>query len=326
MKTVITALLISLAGGGAPLFNSTDTLELRLEGPLSSVVEHKGEKQQYPFTLDNAGISYDVKVRSRGKSRLRVCRFPPLRLNFKKKDVSKGEDKVKLVTHCRDNDESHIDVIEEYAVYRMFSLLTDNSLRVRLARISYVDTEGSDFSRYAFFLEPEKVMAERIGTGLSELKALSRSWLDEEHAALVYVYAYMVGNTDWSLVTAEDDTVCCHNEIIVEQDQGKLLIVPYDFDLTGFVNARHAKPDASLRTSSVVQRRYRGYCLDRGALRRALDKVVEHESEFMAVVDSLPLLSQKDKAKKKRYLAGFFKQAKNPERLINKFDRRCLGG
>ena len=319
-------MLISLAGGGAPLFTGTDTLELRLEGPLSSVLEHKGEKQQYPFTLEHAGNAYDIKVRARGKSRLRVCAFPPLRLNFKGADgVFQDADKLKLVTHCRDSNQSHIDVIEEYAVYRMFGLVTDNSLRVRLTRMSYVDSEGSSFSRFAFFLEPEKDMAERIGTGLSELEALSRSWLEQDQAALVYVFAYMVGNTDWSLVTAEDDTVCCHNEIIVGQGKSELLVVPYDFDLTGFVDAKHAKPDASLRTSSVTQRRYRGYCIDRGTLRRALDKVIEHESDFMAVVDSLPLLTDKDKAKKKRYLAAFFKQARNPERLINKFDRRCVG-
>ncbi len=325
MKALTAALLVSVASSGASLFDETSTLELRLEGPLSSVVEHKGDKQQYPFTLDHAGKIYSVKVRSRGKSRLRVCAFPPLRLNFRKEDDFDGADKLKLVTHCRDSKQSQIDVVEEYAVYRMFSLLTDNSLRVRLARMTYVDTQGTDFSRYAFFLEPEHAMAERIGTGLSDLGALSLSWMDQDQAALVYVFAYMIGNTDWSLVTADGDTVCCHNEIIVEQDPGKLLLVPYDFDLTGFVDAKYAKPDASLRTSSVKQRRYRGYCTDRGTLRRALDMVIAHENAFMGVVDSLPVLTQKDKAKKKRYLAGFFKQAKKPERLVNRFDSRCLG-
>ncbi len=322
----MTALLVSLAGGGTPLFTGTDMLELRLEGPLTSVVENKEAKQQYPFTLEHAGNTYEIKVRARGNSRLRVCAFPPLRLNFKGAGgVFEGADKLKLVTHCRNVDHSETDVVEEYAVYRMFNLLTDNSLQVRLARMTYVDTEGNDFSRFTFFLEPEKDMAERIGTRLSGLGALSRSWIDQEQAALVYVFAFMVGNTDWSLVTADGDTVCCHNEVVVEQDEGRLLVVPYDFDLAGFGDAKYAKPDASLRTSSVTQRRYRGYCTDRGTLRRALDRVIEKETEFMQLIDSLPLLSQKDKAKKKRYLAGFFKQAKNPERLVNKFDRRCLG-
>lgn len=325
MNTLVTALLVSLAVNGMPLFSNNDVLELRLTGPIDAVVHAKASRQTHEFMLEHAGQSYPVEVRARGKSRLRVCAFPPLRLRFSEADETfAGAGKIKLVTHCRNNDTSEKDVIEEYAVYRMFNALTSASMRVRLARIAYAKPDGEATTRYAFFLEPEKELAARLGGELAGLGGLPINRVDKDHAALVFVFAYMVGNTDWSFVTAENESVCCHNEIVVAPEHDGLLVIPYDFDLVGFVDAKHARPDPSLRTSSVKQRRYRGYCVDRQSLRGALDHIVQHKPALMRVVDELPLLTAKDKANKKRYLEGFFKQAKKPERLVNQFDRRCL--
>ena len=325
MNTFVTALLASIAVSGMPLFSESGVLELRLSGPIDAVIDEKASRQSHDFVLEHAGRSYPVEVRARGKSRLRVCAFPPLRLKFSAPDgIFAGADKLKLVTHCRDNDTSEEDVIEEYAVYRMFNALTDASVRVRLARASYAGSGRGSGTRFAFFLEPEEALAARLDGELAELQGLPINRVDPDHAALVFVFAYLVGNTDWSFVTADNESVCCHNEIVVAPEDGGLLVVPYDFDLVGFVDAKHARPDPSLRTSSVRQRRYRGYCTDRQSLRKALDHIVRHKPELMGIVDALPLLTAKDKANKKRYLEGFFKQAKKPERLVNQFDRRCL--
>lgn len=325
MNTLITVLLVSQAMNGMPLFGNDDVLELRLTGPVDEVVHDKASRQSHDFVLDQAGRSYPVEVRARGKSRLRVCAFPPLRLKFSEADgLFANAGKLKLVTHCRNNDTSEMDVIEEFAVYRMFNLLTDKSLRVRLVRATYAESADKTTTRFAFFLEPEKELAARLGGKLAGLEGLPINRVDQDHAALVFVFAYMVGNTDWSFVTADNESVCCHNEIVVAPDDGGLLVIPYDFDLVGFVNAKHARPDPSLRTSSVRQRRYRGYCIDPQALRKALDHIVRMKPEMMRIVDTLPLLSAKQKAGNKRYLEGFFKQAREPERLVDQFDRRCL--
>ena len=326
MTTSISAALFAmLAVAGMPLFQGSDTLELRLTGPIDAVVDEKASRESRDFVLDHDGQSYPVEIRARGKSRLRVCAFPPLRLKFPDSDgLFADAGKLKLVTHCRNNTTSEKDVIEEYAVYRMFNALTDASLQVRLARTTYADSGGGQTTRYAFFLEPEKHLAARLDAERAGLNALPINRLDQDHAALVYVFAYLVGNTDWSFVTADNETVCCHNEIVVRHDAFGLLVVPYDFDLVGFVDAKHAKPDARLRMSSVRQRRYRGYCTDKQSLRAAIDHIVRHKDDLMGIVDTLPLLTAKEKASKKRYLEGFFRKATKPERLVNSFDRRCL--
>ena len=325
MNVLMTTLLVSLALSKLMRKQGVKCPVLMLTGPIDAVVDEKAARQAHDFVLEHAGRAYPVEVRARGKSRLRVCAFPPLRLKFAEPDGPfAGACKLKLVTHCRDNDTSEKDVIEEYAVYRMFNVLTDRSLRVRLVRATYVESESESAARYAFFLEPEKELAARLDATLAGLDGLPINRIDEDHAALVFVFAYLVGNTDWSFVTAESESVCCHNEIVLAPDDGELLVVPYDFDLVGLVDAKHAKPDPGLRTSSVRQRRYRGYCTDRQALHKALDHIVQRKPELMRVIDTLPLLTAKEKASKKRYLEGFFKQARNPERLVSQFDRRCL--
>ena len=73
-----------------------------------------------------------------------------------------------MVSHCRDRDGDEQDVLKEYLVYRTFNLLTDESFRVRLARVTYVDGEDDDdpVFRYAFFVEEAEAMAERLGGSL----------------------------------------------------------------------------------------------------------------------------------------------------------------
>ena len=58
--------------------------------------------------------------------------------------IFEGQDKFRVVTHCRDRDEYEENVLEEYLAYRIYALLTEISFRVRLARITYGDCTSSD--------------------------------------------------------------------------------------------------------------------------------------------------------------------------------------
>lgn len=330
MKRLYPYLLVFLslpaALPAASLFDDSEVLRFTLSGPLSSAFETKGENQQYAFTLVHGDNHIPLKVRTRGKSRLRVCDFPPLRLNFSDASgsVFEDQDKVKLVSHCRNLDRSEKDLLEEYLAYRMFNLLTNNSLRVRLALVNYRDGDVAMGQHYAMLLEPEAALASRLDAALVERKGIRLSWLDQEHAALVYVFAYLIGNTDWSMVTADSDTVCCHNGILLERKDGSGLYIPYDFDLSGIVNAGYAKPDPSLRIRKVTTRKYRGYCTDDAALRNALDNIVANRAGLMQLIDDLPLLTDDDRQKKKRFMDRFFEAAEKPEKLLNRFKRSCL--
>ena len=146
--------------------------------------------------------------------------------------------------------------------------------------------------------------------------------LDEDHVAAVYIFLYLIGNTDWSMVMADEDDVCCHNGDILDIES-KRFYVPYDFDLAGLVNARHAHPDPSLPIRKVTQRYYLGFCTSRDTLQSALGLIKSHKEEILGVLSDIPGLPERDREKSIDYLDQFFTRADDEEKMLNSFEKRC---
>lgn len=313
----------------ATLFQQDDVLRISLRGALGNVRRGNSIDTYQPFDLSVSGVNVPVQVRPRGKSRRRVCNFPPLRLAFDPEGSNDtpfaGQTRLKLVTHCNGRKASEVNVLEEYLAYRIFNLISETSYKVRLARINYIDSDAGAKSveRYGFFIEPAHTLATRARGQLSRVRELSLSQLDLRQAARVFVFQYLIGNTDWSLVTADTDESCCHNVDLFKLESG-LHPVPYDFDLAGLVNAKYAKPDPSLSIGRVTTRLYRGYCIDSEKLAAALAEIRSVKAGVMDLVGELPGLSHKDAARATRYLAGFFEKADNDDELLKSFSRRCI--
>jgi hypothetical protein len=326
---LLTAVLLLSPLRATPLFDDTSIIDAALEGPLQDLLGDPDSRDQLPFLLHADGTEHAIKVRLRGKSRLRVCDLLPMRLNFKKSEVNgtlfEGQDKLKLVVPCHTSERAEKNLIEEYAIYRIFNLLTPASYRVRLLRLTFSDTarDDDDVRLHAFLLEPAEQMAERLGGRESELPEVSLSWLDADHMALVYVFQYLIANVDWSLVKPHEEKSCCHNGTLVETD-ADILYVPYDFDLSGFVDAPYAFPPPDLRIDSVTQRRYRGFCTDRDALEQALHTVVSKRQDIASLIDSLPVLSDRNRQSRTSYLDQFFRAAEKEDMLLKRFENRCL--
>jgi hypothetical protein len=327
----IAFLLLAAAGArSGELFDDDTVLEATLAGPLSELIAAGAARAEYPFVLVVDGTEIPVKVRARGNSRLRVCAFPPLRLNFSKETAAgspfEGQDKLKLVTHCSDKRRDAGNVFDEYLGYRLFERISDTSYRTRVLKLSYSDSSrpGTPTEiRDAFLIESDEGLAERLGISVSSVPGVHLSKLDEQQASRVYVFQFLVGNTDWSLVAADTDDECCHNIDLFERD-ARLLPVPYDFDLSGLVNASYAKPDPGLKISSVRVRRYRGYCLSPDALENALQEIRALEPDLLQMAAEAPAASDDDRQRRLGYLGEFFEEAADGERLLQRFEKRCL--
>lgn len=337
MRRLVHSLLyVLLIGPGSalfatPLFDDDAVIDATLAGPLAALMSSRQDLEELQFRLHAVGSDFDIKVRLRGKSRLRVCEFLPMRLNFKKGEVADtlfaGQDKIKLVVPCDHSERGEKNLLKEYAAYRIFNLLTPASYRVRLLHITFSDTESKASSgngrKFAFVVEPADQLAERLDGQVSGLPGVALSWLDPGQAALVYVFQYLVANTDWSLVRPVEEQACCHNGTLIETE-AKIQYVPYDFDLSGFVDAPYARPTPGLRLRSVTQRRYRGFCTDRVYLEAALDLVISQRQPIVELIEALPLLSGKDKQKSISYLDKFFRTAEQRDKLLRSFERRCI--
>lgn len=327
----ISAIVVSGKVDGRPLFQDPGLLEIQLRGPLGSLVDRKKDRREYTFLLTAGDASVEVAVRSRGNSRLDICSFPPLRLTFEDRlaegTVFAGQRHLKLVTHCTTRSRDAGNVLDEYLAYRIFNLVSDVSYRVRLLRLKYFDTDGhldpDSVVRYGFLIESDEELAQRTGSTPARVEGIVLTRLDPRQAALVYVFEYLIGNTDWSLVTALTEEFCCHNiDVFAVGDRNA--IVPYDFDLAGLVDASYAKPDRSLPIRSVTTRRYRGYCIAPSELRAALQHIESLRTEIRRVAETTFSQDPKRLGKRLRFLDGFFEQARDEDRLMRSFERLCL--
>ena len=318
------------AGG---LFDSEDILRLTLTTDLKALLKDRDttDREYRPAILSyvdpsGAQVSQDVRVRTRGHFRLarRNCAFPPLRLNVSKRrsanTVFADQNALKLVTHCHKSEEYEQYVLQEYLIYKMYNLLTPRSLRVRLAQVTYVDRAGKSepFTKPAFFIEDEKQMAARNGAQIVKVKGASPEQLDSGQMGLVAVFQYLIGNTDWSLPALHNITLMRTREHIV-------FPVPYDFDLSGVISTRYAKPPPQLPIKSVRDRLYRGDCRTEEQLAPIFARFIEKRGAIYALYRNMKGLQQRHVERTHKYFDEFYKTISNRRAVRREFVESCVG-
>jgi hypothetical protein len=317
----------ALAGESGPLFEADTPIVLELKGPLRRLIRQKRKRKEMAFTLTTPEGVHDVMVRARGKSRMRVCSFPPLRVSFADDATSgtlfHGEDNLKLVTHCLDSNAAQANTILEYAAYRIFNIITEIGYRVRLAHISYSESDAQSPTdrNFGFLIESRQALADRLGGKFIQAPGVALGALEPSHLASVFLFQYLIGNTDWSLVAA-DEPSCCHNGDLLDIGKHRFY-VPYDFDLAGLVNASYAYPDPTLRIRRVTQRVYRGFCLPDAVVESALNDVMARWTEITQMVDQLPVEGN-DARELSDFLEGFHRLATGDRDILNVIKRSCL--
>jgi len=310
------------------LFLDHTPLVLRIVTDLRTLLRDRGDQRKehdarlhYATATGDSG-SVGVKLRTRGIFRLKKCTFPPLRLDFPKSKVAgtpfAGQDKLKLVTHCHDwRAPYEQNVLEEYALYGVFNVLTELSFRARLARVTYVDSVRSDsITRYGFLIESEDELAPRLGLTMVESNNVHDLRIADDNMTLVAIFQYLVGNTDWSVWLR-------HNIAIGQRPDGTLLALPYDFDFAGVVDAPYASPAPALQIKSVRERVYRGYCQPESLVTSVLARFRTAKDSIYAVVRAVPDLDQHEKKGMLDYFDEFFRIADNPRATRREFMEAC---
>ena len=302
-----------------PLYSSDEVLKIRLEAPFARLLDEYEAAGHYRASMVVKGggdsLELAIHVQARGKARLRtgICNFPGLMLYFDDSPVDgtpfDGHDILPLTTHCR-TDRRWFEqyMLLEYLTYRTYTELTDLSLRVRLARIEYVDSDREMHvtTKYGFFLEHWDNMAARNGWVRVQAPVIPPQEYDLAQRNLFEVFQYMIGNTDWSMaLAAPDDSYCCHNAVPVGDPAGPVFPVPFDFDQAGIVNPPYAIPSPTLSITRVRQRLYRGFCDTNDRLDGTLDRFRQERPAIEALFQ-LEALSDRARKQAEEYLEGFF--------------------
>jgi hypothetical protein len=316
------------------LFGSDELLEVTLKFDLTGFMRKtkkadsfEGEMNINPGKSDS--VNRKIVVKHRGIFRYENCSFPPVEINLKKHlnayaDTGKIK-KLKLVNHCQPGSAYDEYVLREYLVYKMFNVITDTSFRVRLLKVTYIDTKKSrkPIIQFGFFVEPKDIMAARINSMVIKPMNLNQKYIVPKVIDRIAIFSYMIAHWDWSIPGQ-------HNVVLMKSlkynSSDLALAAPFDFDLTGVVNAEYAVPSEALGLKTIRERRFLGICRTKEEYKVALQEFTDKKYKFYKIVTDFPYLNTRSKKDITDFLDQFFDQLekqKSIDSLIDNFMSTC---
>lgn len=292
----------------------TEAVELTLEADLTAFVEQKRTNKYMPGTLTTKdGKTYSIELRPRGRYRRKVSEIPPMKIKFSESELlaenldTLNEIKIALPgTHTTQGNEL---IIKEYLAYRMFEKVSEAYFRARLVKLTLIDTHKKGYGKkklYTIFIEDEEEVAQRLGGEPEEEFGFKMNVFDQQQAALVTLFQYMIGNTDWEFPMHRNV------ELIKNVGDRKMLALPYDFDFSGLVSAPYASPSSESGVKTVRDRYLMSDGIDTEALKAATNVLKTNEKEFYDLCSS-KYLSKEASDDMTKFLTIFFQNMKGKD-------------
>ncbi|SMD41940.1 hypothetical protein SAMN00777080_0475 [Aquiflexum balticum DSM 16537] len=307
----------------SPLFENQETMEIKLSYSIKALKKEKQDSVYFPSVVHYKvpGEEWDsltMNLRARGNFRRNNCFFPPIRIKIKKKDAKgtlfEGNNNLKLVVPCQSG-KADIDlVMKEYLCYKLSEPVIPYHFKTRLANLTLIDISGKNpktFEVKGFFIEDDDVVAKRHNSKIAKDRQIVPLRQQALSSVRIDFFEFMIANTDWSAMAQ-------HNiKVMQTNDTKEYIPIPYDFDMSGLVNANYAVTSELLSISNVRQRIYRGFCRTPEDFEQVRAEFIEKESQIMKSVDDLSSeLNPKDIADIKLFLGEFFNILKS-DKLFN---------
>lgn len=251
--------------------------------------------------------NWNVELRSRGKYRRKICIFPPLKVKFAKPDLKQqgynSDNEFKLVTHCVEGEAGKEYLLREYLVYKLFEQVSpDLHLKTLLVRVRYTDQSTEERTNgWGILVEDEHALERRFkGDVCDSCFALPLDTFHLDNLRLVYLFQYFAGNTDWNPASM-------HNVLVMKsKSTGKAVLVPYDFDFSGIVNATYAVPNTTLGQKRVRDRIFMEARISDRDLAQVRALFKDKRGAIEQVIRDFKWLSAASKIDIFEFLAGFY--------------------
>jgi len=280
--------------------------------------------------FENDGIwdSIEVKIRARGNFRREHCYFPPLKVKIKKAvakgTLFKGNKELKVVVPCFTSKNTFDNIVKEYMAYKMYELISPYHYKTRMATIDLTELRGSKSKTHqlkAFLIEDLDKVADRHNA-----KKMKRSVhpLQQDDVCSVQndFFQYMIGNTDFSVAYQ-------HNEKLIFTSDNKTMPIPYDFDMSGLVDASYSVvsqvQNETLTIEEVTDRLYRGFKRDEQVYQMVRKQFLDNEQKIYAVMEGLQddFDNPKEYDIAKSFIGDFFKVMKNDSKFSNEILKKA---
>jgi len=312
------------------LFSEEEPLNLTLKFDVQAYkkTRHQDVNHEAEMTIvgsDDFQGSNSVQVKARGTIRRKICNLPPISLNIGnseiKADSLQDVFRINMVVPCKNAAKYGPYVLREYMVYKIYNIITPLTYRVRLVRLTIIDT-GKDnkvTKDWAFLQEPDELMTLRLNSNMIKSDALSMSSMNPKIINNLSMFQYMIGNADYS-VTGR------HNlKILASKEYGPtgFIPVPYDFDYSGLVNTDYAVPSETLGTTSVQERYYLGLCRPKQVHEETIQELAQFEDEIMEYIKNFEYLDEEEKVDMIEYLDSYFKESRESGFIDRKIAPTC---
>jgi len=268
------------------LFYETNPLEIALAFSAEEVKVNTNDSTLIDIPLlvhdQNQWDTLQVSIRARGNFRRSTCFFPPIRMEIKKKQRSgtlfENYKKTKIVFPCLIQEEMNDNVLQEFIAYKLYELISPYHFKTRALILNYTDLNGGNSQKYTlrgFLIEDDSRIAKRTFTEVFK-KYIHPKALDAEGAIQNAMFQFFLGNTDFSMAYQHNGKLLQVGEAVVP--------VPYDFDMSGWVNPSYAVANTALGINSVKDRVYRGYERDPEMIQKVRQQYLEAAPYFYDII------------------------------------------
>jgi hypothetical protein len=303
----------------ARLFKQNIPLPIRFPLKTKEIRKKTNDSTYLDFILqfNDNGIwkSINAQYRKRGNFRLKNCYYPPLKVKINRKEAANSifekNNKSKWVYACNRNSDANDLVLKEFIAYQLYQKLAPYYFETRLLDIT-LNAGTKTKALKGFLIEDIDDLATRVNARVNK-RHVHPFGQDARVSIINAFFQCMIGNTDFS-------TGFQHNEKLLFKD-GKNFPVPYDFDMSGVVNAPYATiptiQGQPLPIEKVTQRLYRGFVRERKTIFQVCELFLQKKDELLAVFDTYRPYFEKPTAceKAKSYIASFFTILQNQEKF-----------
>jgi hypothetical protein len=200
-----------------------------------------------------------------------------------KETIFDGNKTMKLVLPCKIESENNDNIIQEFIAYKIYEQISPYHFKTRRVNIDFTEPKGKKkvktFKLKGFLIEDDKRVSQRHESRVFErfVHPMAMDHLTSVHNAF---FQYLLGNTDFSVAYQ-------HNgKLMYSEAEKKIIPLPYDFDMTGWVNPSYATVNTTLGINSVQDRKYRGFKREQQYFDQVRKEFLDKKSSLMEMVAS----------------------------------------
>ena len=187
---------------------------------------------------------------------------------------------LKLVLPCKNDRNKNDNILKEFIAYKIYEIISPYYFKTRRLEVDYTDEKTKNeknFDLTGFLIEDDNKVAKRFDGKIVERK-ISPLAMDDYISVNLSFFNFLIGNTDFSSAHQHNGKLLFHEK--------KIIPIPYDFDLTGWVNPKYGAGITNRLGYSFVERNYIGYKREKSIYSKVRNHYLTLKEKILKTVES----------------------------------------